>query len=124
MPAPDHRHLRPVASSRLATARDCRTVGCPFARQSPRGLCAVCELVHHAARELRERLLARRGARLQAARPDLFAAMAPTLRDRLIAHIAAPGAHRGQHATVLELAGLEDFFGELRELGLCGGERA
>jgi len=99
-------------------------VGCRCARQSPRGFCAVCEPVHYAVRELRERLLARRGAQVQAARRDLFAAMAPTQRDRLVAHSAAQGAHRGQHATVLELAGLEDFFGELRELGLCGGARA
>ena len=72
---------------------------------------------------LRQRLLDRRIAHLLAARPELFAALAPALRARLLAHLAAQGAHHGQHASVIELAGLEDFLAELRELGLCAPER-
>lgn len=111
-------HLRPVGSSRLAGARHCRTVGCPFKRQGGLGFCGVCEAVYLAALELRRQLLARRGAHLRAARPDLFTGMAPELRERLLAHVAAQGAHRGQHPAVFELAGLEDFLGELRDFGL------
>jgi hypothetical protein len=118
MTARRHRHLRAVAASQSPRPRECRTIGCPFPRQGAHGFCTVCEPVYHAAHELRERLLARRRAHLQAARPDLFAAMEPTLRDRLLAHIAAQGAHRGSQATVIELAGLEDFLAELRDLGL------
>jgi hypothetical protein len=118
MPVRRHRHLRAAAASRRPRSRECRTIGCPFPRQGAHGFCTVCEPVYHAARELRERLLARRRAHLHAARPDLFAAMEPTLRDRLLAHIAAQGAHRGSQATVIELAGLEDFLAELRDIGL------
>lgn len=118
MPARRHRHLRAVAASRCPRPRACRTIGCPFPRQGEHGFCIVCEPVYRAAHELRERLLARRCAHIQAARPDLFAAMEPTLRDRLLAHLAAQGAHRGTHATVIELAGLEDFLAELRDIGL------
>jgi hypothetical protein len=107
-----------VGSSRLIRDRGCRTVGCPFERRGALGFCRPCEAVYLAARELRERLLARRGAQLRASRPALFEDMAPELRDRLLAHLAAQGAHRGFPAGVLNLAGLEDFLAELRELGL------
>ena len=103
---------------RLARPRGCRTVACPFKREGALGFCEACEAVYVAAHELRERLLARRGAQLQAARPALFDGMAPELHARLVAHVAAQSAHRGQHATVLDLAGLEDFLAELRELGM------
>src|SRR5215207_7896644 len=115
---PGSRHLRVVGTMRLARPRGCRTVGCPFERQGALGFCEACEAVYLAAHELRERLLARRGAQLQAARPALFDGMAPELRERLLAHVAAQGAHRGSIASALELAGLEDFLAELRELGL------
>jgi hypothetical protein len=118
MPARRYRHLRAVSASRCPRPRACRTVGCPFPRQGERGFCIVCEPVYRAAHALRERLLARRCAHIQAARPGLFAAMEPMLRDRLLAHLAAQGAHRGTHATVIELAGLEDFLAELRDIGL------
>jgi hypothetical protein len=118
MPVSARSHLRPVGISRLAGARHCRTVGCPFKRQGALGFCGVCEAVYLAAHELRRHLLARRGAHLRAARPDLFTGMAPDLRDRLLAHVAAQGAHRGRHPTVFELAGLEDFLAELRDFGL------
>jgi len=122
MRASAHRHLRPVGTSRLATARGCRSVGCPLSRQGALGFCVACEAVYQAARQLRERLLARRGAQLQVARPELFAEMAPALRERLLAHIAARGAHHGHHPSVLELAGLEDFLSELREFSPRGEE--
>jgi hypothetical protein len=112
------RHLRVVGTTRLARARGWRSIGCALQRQGTLGFCAACEAVYFAALELRERLLARRGAQLRASRPALFDAMAPQLRERLLAHVAAQGAHRGSLATVLELAGLEDFLAELRELGL------
>ena len=115
MPA-QARHLHAVPA-RLRR-RTCRTVHCAFERQGKLGFCRSCEAVYRAALELRERLLARRGAQLRAARPALFDGMAPELRERLLAHAAAQSAHRGIHASVLELAGLEDFLGELRELGL------
>ena len=115
---PQPRHLRSVGSTRLIRHRGCRTVGCTFERHGARGFCRSCEAVYLAALELRERLLARRGAQLRAARPALFEDMAPELRDRLLAHVAAHGAHRGYPASVLNLAGLEDFLTELRELGL------
>jgi hypothetical protein len=112
------RHLRAVGTRRLATPRGCRTIGCALQRQGTLGFCAPCEAVYHAAVELRERLLAYRGAQLEAARPALFEHMAPELRQRLLAHVAAQGAHRGSHPSALELAGLEDFLSELRDLGL------
>jgi hypothetical protein len=115
-------HLHPVGSSPLTGPCGCRTAGCPFKRQGQFGFCQACERVYQAAQELRERLLARRSAQLRAARPELFDAMAPELRDRLLAHVAAQGAHRGQHPSVLELAGLEDFLAELRELSLAREE--
>ena len=86
--------------------------------QGTLGFCPSCEAVYHAALELRERLLARRGAQLQAARPALFDGMAPRPARTAARARAAQSAHRGIHASVLELAGLEDFLGELRELGL------
>ena len=98
--------------------RGCRTVGCTFERAGALGFCRPCEAVYLAAWELRERLLARRGAQLRAARPALFENLTPELRDRLITHAAAQGAHRGSPPSVLQLAGLEDFLAELRELGL------
>jgi hypothetical protein len=112
------RHLRAVGTRRLATPRGCRTIGCALQRQGTLGFCAPCEAVYHAAVQLRERLLAYRGAQLQAARPALFDGMDTQLRGRLLAHIAAQGAHRGSHPSALELAGLEDFLAELRDLGL------
>jgi hypothetical protein len=120
MPSREARHLRAVGSARPAGRCGCRTAGCRLAPQDRLGFCAACEAVYHAALELRERLLARRGAQLQAARPALFEHMAPELRDRLLAHVAAQGAHRGSHPSMLDLAGLEDFLAELRELGLEG----
>lgn len=107
---------------RLARPRGCRTVACPFEGQGALGFCHACEQVYLTAHELRERLLARRGAQLQVARPELFAEMAPALRERLLAHIAARGAHHGHHPSVLELAGLEDFLSELREFSPRGEE--
>ena len=103
---------------RLARPRGCRTVACPFEGQGALGFCHACEQVYLTAHELRERLLARRGAQLQAARPALFDGMAPELRDRLLAHVAAQSAQRGHHPTVLDLVGLEDFLAELREIGM------
>lgn len=117
MQTPEHRQLRAVGPTRLAQHRGCRTVRCPFESQSALGFCTVCEAVYRAALELRERLLAHRGAQLQAARPALLDHMAPEVRDRLLAHVAARGAHRGSHPSVLELVGLEDFLAELREIG-------
>jgi hypothetical protein len=113
------RHLRSVGSTRLIRTRGCRTVGCPLERHCALGFCRPCEAVYLAARDLRERLLARRGAQLRAARPALFEHMAPELRDRLLGHAAAQSAHRGYPAGMLHLAGLEDFLAELRELGLA-----
>jgi hypothetical protein len=118
MQPPEPRHLRAVGTARLASARGCRSIGCTLQRRGTLGFCAACEAVYRAALELREQLLARRGAQLQAARPALFDAMAPRLRVRLLAHVAAQGAHRGSPASALELAGLEDFLAELHELGL------
>jgi hypothetical protein len=115
---PQPRHLRSVGSIRLIRHRGCRTVGCTFERDCALGFCRPCEAVYLAARELRERLLARRGAQLRAARPALFEDMSPELRDRLLAHVAAQGAHRGSPPSALDLAGLDDFLAELREHGL------
>jgi hypothetical protein len=118
MASAEPRHLRAVGTRRLAGPRGCRTVGCALQRQGRLGFCAPCEAVYHAAVLLRERLLAYRGAQLQAARPALFEHIAPELRERLVSHVAAQGAHRGIHPSLLDLAGLEDFLCELRELGL------
>lgn len=118
MHAPGYRHLCALGSARLAQYRGCRAVHCRFERQGALGFCTVCEAVYCAALELRERLLVHRGAQLRAARPALFDRMAPELRHRLLAHVAVQGAHCGRHPSVLELAGLEDFLAELREIGL------
>jgi hypothetical protein len=115
MPA-QARHLHGILVGARPSA--CRTVSCSFERTGTLGFCPSCEAVYHAAWELRERLLARRGAQLQAARPALFDGMAPEMRARLLEHIAAQSAHRGRSASVLDLCGLEDFLAELRELGL------
>jgi hypothetical protein len=123
MPAPAPRHLRAVGTLGLARSQHCRTAGCPLPRAGALGYCAHCEAVRDAAGELRERLLDRRMAHLQAARPELFDALAPALRSRLLAHVAAQAAHRGEHASVVELAGLEDFLTELAEHGLRASER-
>lgn len=122
MPRHAHRHLRAVGTLGLTVSGCCRTSGCPLPRQGALGFCAECQAIHEAARTLRRRLLARRIAHLQAARPQLFAALDPALRTLLLEHLAAQGAHRRQHASVVELAGLEDFFAELCELGLAEPE--
>jgi hypothetical protein len=109
------RHLRAIPSDAPPA---CRTIACALERQGTLGFCRSCEAVYLAAVELRERLLARRGAQLRAARPALFDGMAPDVRERLLGHVAAQGAHRGIHPSALEIAGLEDFLAELRELGL------
>jgi hypothetical protein len=114
MPA-QARHLHRLPDSR---PRACRTVSCLFEGAGTLGFCPACESVYQAALELRERLLARRGAQLRAARPALFEGMAPDMRARLLAHVAAQSAHRGRPASVFDLCGLEDFLAELRELGL------
>ena len=116
----DQRHLRLLASRCERGPSRCRTAACALPSQGARGYCSPCEAVHLAARELRERLLERRGARLQAARPALFEGMQPDVRTRLLFHLAARSAHNGQPAAVLDIAGLEDFLSELRELGLGG----
>jgi hypothetical protein len=116
MPRAHERHLRVIGSSQAHPAGDCRTVGCAFPRQGALGFCDLCEAVYRAALALREQLLARRIAQLRRARPLLFAAMTPENRERLLAHLAAESAHRGQHASVF--AGLEDFLGELRDIGI------
>src|SRR3954468_20675245 len=116
MPPPAYARLRAVGSTRLAGPRHCRSVGCLLEPQGPLGFCVACERVHFAARALRERLLARRGAQLRAAYPDLFDELDPELCEQLLAHVAAQSAHHGRHSTVFELAGLEDFFAELRDL--------
>ena len=118
MPPP--RHLRAVDNVGTQSTVRCRSSGCPFDRWGALGFCQTCEAVYLAARELRERLLAHRGAQLQAARPALFEGLAPELRESLLAHVAAQSAHQGVPASVLDLAGLEDFLAELRELGTHG----
>jgi hypothetical protein len=70
MTPPADRHLRPVERSRVAGVRDCRTVECSFQREVPLGVCVVCERMYRADHELRERLRARSGGQLHAARPD------------------------------------------------------
>lgn len=60
--------------------------------------------------------MARRGARFEARDPELFGALSSSMRERLLAHIAA-------QANPLDcgidcLVGLEDFLGDLVELGL------
>jgi hypothetical protein len=115
-PQPSHaseRHLRALAAPR---PRKCRIVGCRLPGAAPRGFCTPCDAVYLAACTLRERLIARSSARLQAARPQLFQYMPREARERLLSHIAAHNANLHQHPSVLELAGLEDFLLELHEL--------
>jgi hypothetical protein len=121
---PARRRLRVVGTLGITPSRSCRTSGCLLPIADALGFCDHCQAVHVAADALRERLLARRIAHLELARPALFGAMAPALRARLLGHLAAQGAHRGEHASVIELAGLEDFLAELRDLGLRARERA
>ena len=82
MPPP--RHLRAVDNVGTQSTVRCRSSGCPFDRWGALGFCQTCEAVYLAARELRERLLAHRGAQLQAARPALFEGLAPELRESLL----------------------------------------
>lgn len=97
----------------------CRTTGCDFrADDGELGYCPPCQAVYDAARELRERLLERRGARLRAQHRIMLDQLSPAVCERLVAHMAANSADRGRPAGLLDLAGLEDFFAELRELGL------
>ena len=110
------RHLRVV--EKPSSRHDCRTPGCEFPAQPPLGYCRPCEAVYHAARELRERLLDRRGAYVRARHHSLLAALTPTNGDRLVAHIVAHTADRRESRTVLDIAGLDDFLGELKELRL------
>jgi hypothetical protein len=116
---PPRRHLRAVGARQDARP-GCRTRGCASAPTSTRGYCTACEAVYRAAVTLRDRLLERRGQQLQAARPALFEGMDPASRARLVAHVAAQSAHRGQHPSVLDLAGLEDFLEDLRDLHIDG----
>lgn len=98
----------------------CRIIGCGFSAQGALGYCGPCEAVYHAARELRARLLERRGAQLRAHHRLVLDELSAPVRDRLVAHMAANTAHRGQPAWLFEQVGLEDFLGELHELGLTG----
>lgn len=107
-------HLRLVAEH----PDECRTRGCQLAAQPPLWFCAPCEAVYDAARELRERLLARRAAHLRARHPVLLEALAPATRDRLVIHMAARTAADCDDRAALSLAGLDDFLSELQELGL------
>lgn len=115
------KHLRLVGAPAHATG--CRTGGCPLRANGPLGFCRSCEAVYQAAQELREQLLALRGARLHAAHHVLFDALTPTVREGLLGHMAARTAQRGQAAHVFAQHGLEDFLRELDELGLTGGLR-
>jgi hypothetical protein len=108
-----------LALSDAVPAAKCRSGGCSLPPQGELGFCAPCEAVYRAARVLREQLLARRGARLQAAYRELFDALSPSVRARLLAHVAARGADRGVPDHVFDVAGLEDFLEELRDLGLA-----
>ncbi len=113
---PTHPHLR--LAGKPASAPRCRTTGCALRSSGELGYCSACEAVYHAARELREQLLARRGAQLHAAHRAMFDALSPAVRNRLLAHMAARTAQQGQPAHVFDEFGLEDFLAELNDLGL------
>jgi hypothetical protein len=111
MATPADRHLRPVESSRVASVRECRTVECAFQREVPLDVCVVCESVYRADHELRERLVARRGAQLHAARPD-----PSSMRVR---------REMGRTGEVIRLlASIESGLPALRELAQQDGPRA
>ena len=116
----EQRHLRLVASRCERVRSRCRSAACSLPSQDALGYCSPCEAVYLAARELRERLLERRGAPQQPPRPARGDGMQPDVRRRLLFHLAARSAHDGESAAVLDIAGLEDFLSELRELGLEG----
>lgn len=107
-------HLRLVSTG----PPDCRSLGCDFPGHPPRGYCAPCEAVYQAAHQLREQLLARRAARLRARHRVLLDALTPGLRERLVTHMAARNADRHDDRAVLDMAGLDDFLCELKELSL------
>ena len=95
----------------------CRNAGCELPSRSEPGFCTPCADVQGAAQALRETLLARRAARVQAQDPDFFSELSAPVRGRLLSHIAAqrdPLEHG-----VDCLAGLEDFLADLVELGLA-----
>lgn len=109
---------RPVRA--VDAAPRCRTVACEFPAQGDIGFCRLCEAVYEAAHDLRVKLIARRGARVRARDPQLFDELAPTVRRRLLEHIAAqpnPLSRGVEH-----MVGLEDFLNDLAELGIVPEE--
>jgi hypothetical protein len=116
MPNPP-RHLQLVAGIAATPAR-CRAKGCPLVGQGELGYCAWCEAVYHAGRELRERLLEAQGARIAAAHPELFAALAPERRATLLTHLAARAQHAGRPGSIaLDEEAFADFLAECKERG-------
>jgi hypothetical protein len=89
------------------------------------GYCAWCEAVYHAGRELRERLLEAQGARIAAAHPELFAALAPERRAALLAHLAARAQDAGRPGSIaLDEEAFEDFLAECKEPPPQSGDAA
>lgn len=98
----------------------CRTVACEFIADGELGFCRFCEAVYDAAHELREKLIARRGARVRARDPQLFDELAPAMRRRLLEHIAAQPNPLNRGAE--HMVGLEDFLNDLADLGIVPDE--
>ena len=107
--------------STVPTPRYCRSPNCGFLGVGSLGFCAYCEAVYHAAIALRARRLEARAARIRDAHPDLFGPMTPAVRRRMLAHLAAHASERRYRGGQLDLAALEDFFGEALDIGTEAG---